>query len=119
MAMASGDMLQFIKQKFISAKCIDTFLMSENTILKELYKGVNENEDIMSYVIQSLNALMMALNINRNDFIKCKAYVRGLPVIKFYGDNTNPSNLIKFATDPLLTPHRHSKRDNCAFQMGI
>ena len=98
MAMTSVDMLQFIKQKFILANCIDTFLMSANTILKELYKGVNENEEIMSYVIPSLNALMMALNINRNDFIKCKSYVHGLPVIKFYGDNTNPSNLNKFAT---------------------
>ena len=98
--MVSGDILQFIRAKFIAANSLASFLMTDNTILKELKKAVNDSDEIMSYVMKPLNGLLAALNINTNDFYKweCKAFVRGLTVIKFYGDNSNPSNITKFAT---------------------
>ena len=95
--MVTEDILQFIRSKFVEANNLPNFLMTDNTILKELKKAVNDNDEVMSYVMNPLNALLASLSISTNDFTKCKAFVHGLPYIKFYGDNSISANIIKFS----------------------
>ena len=70
-----------------------------------MYKSIHVNNEIQSYVIRPLNALLAHFGIDRCLFNNCYSYAHDLNVIKFYGDSSNNDNLEKFITSLKQTDH--------------